>query len=85
MRLNDKVAIVTGASSDIGKGIVKRFAEEGAKVVLVARNLEALEKTRKEGCTLGDVKHLLNKLTLHGSVPEPIRVSQLLAKTLLPK
>jgi len=40
---------------------------------------------RTEGCTLGDVKHLLNKLTLHGSVPEPIRVSQLLAKTLLQK
>ncbi len=48
MRLNDKVAIITGASSDIGKGIVKRFAEEGAKVVLIARNLEGLEKTRKE-------------------------------------
>ncbi|KPU80963.1 hypothetical protein JI55_03920, partial [Nitrosopumilus sp. PRT-SC01] len=28
---------------------------------------------RKEGCTLSDVKYLLNKLTLHGSVPEPIR------------
>ena len=40
---------------------------------------------RKEGCTLSDVKHLLNELTLHGSVPEPIRVSQLLAKTLLQK
>ena len=40
---------------------------------------------RKEGCTLIDVKHLLNELTLHGSVPEPIRVSQLLAKTLLQK
>jgi len=48
MRLNDKVAIITGASSDIGEGIVKRFAEEGAKVILVARNLEGLEKTRKE-------------------------------------
>ena len=48
MRLADKVAIVTGASSDIGKGIAKRFAEEGAKVILVARNLEGLEKARKE-------------------------------------
>ena len=40
MRLKDKVAIVTGASSDIGKGIVKRLTEEGSKVVLIARNLE---------------------------------------------
>jgi len=48
MRLKDKVAIVTGASSDIGKGIVKRLTEEGSKVVLIARNLEGLEKARKE-------------------------------------
>ncbi len=48
MRLNEKVTIVTGASSDIGKGITKRFAEEGSKVILVARNLEQLENTRKE-------------------------------------
>lgn len=40
---------------------------------------------RKEGCTLSDVRHLLNELTLHGSIPEPIRISQLLAKTLLQK
>jgi len=40
---------------------------------------------RKVGCTLRDVKHLLNELTLNGSVPEPIRVSQLLARTLLRK
>ena len=48
MRLNNKVAIVTGASSDIGKGIVKRFVDEGAKVVLIARDLEKLNNTRKE-------------------------------------
>ena len=45
MRLKDKIAIVTGASSDIGAAIVKRFVEEGAYVVLVGRRIDALKKT----------------------------------------
>lgn len=45
MRLKDKVAIVTGASSDIGTAIAKRFVEEGAYVVLVGRRIDALKKT----------------------------------------
>lgn len=40
---------------------------------------------RKEGCTINDVKNILNNLTLQGSYPEPLRVSQLLAKTILQK
>ena len=48
MQLNEKVVIVTGASSDIGKGIVKRLVEEGAKTIMIARNLEQLEQARKE-------------------------------------
>lgn len=46
MRLKDKVAIVTGASSDIGSAITKRFSEEGAKVVLIGRNKENLDKIK---------------------------------------
>lgn len=40
---------------------------------------------RREGCDLHDVKLLLNELTLQGSFPEPLRVAQLLAKSLLQK
>jgi 3-oxoacyl-[acyl-carrier protein] reductase len=40
MRLRDKIAIVTGAGSGFGEGIAKRFAEEGAKVVVADINAE---------------------------------------------
>ena len=40
MKLQDKVAIVTGSTSGMGRAIAKKFAEEGAKVVVTGRNEE---------------------------------------------
>lgn len=46
MRLQNKVAVITGASSDIGTDISKRFVDEGATVIMLGRNIQSLEKTR---------------------------------------
>ena len=34
MRLENRIAIVTGAGSGFGEGIARRFAQEGAKVIV---------------------------------------------------
>jgi len=48
MRLQDKVAIVTGAGSGFGESIARRFAQEGAKVVLADINAEGGKRVAGE-------------------------------------
>jgi meso-butanediol dehydrogenase/(S,S)-butanediol dehydrogenase/diacetyl reductase len=47
-RFKGKIVIVTGAASGIGEAAARRFSAEGAKVVLVDRQREALEKVAAE-------------------------------------
>lgn len=44
MRLKDRIALITGASRGIGAAVAKRFAAEGAHVVLAARTVGGLEE-----------------------------------------
>ena len=48
MRLTNKVAIITGASKGIGKGIAKRYSHEGAKVVITSRSMDLLSPIADE-------------------------------------
>lgn len=53
MKLENKVAIITGAGSGLGKATAKLFAANGAKVLATDVNLEKLSEVAKEITTVG--------------------------------
>jgi NADP-dependent 3-hydroxy acid dehydrogenase YdfG len=55
--LKDQIAVVTGASSGIGKAIALSVAQHGAEVCLVARRRELLEDVAKQIHSLGSRGH----------------------------
>lgn len=57
MRLQGKVAIITGATGGIGEATAKLFLKEGAKVMLVGRSSEKLRSTRKRLAADAELAH----------------------------
>ncbi|MGB9698975.1 MAG: SDR family NAD(P)-dependent oxidoreductase [Thermodesulfobacteriota bacterium] len=76
MKLKGKVAIITGASRGIGKGIALRYAREGAAVVLASRSLNLLtalaQQIKEEGG---------QALALEVDVSQYASVAQMVEKT----
>jgi NAD(P)-dependent dehydrogenase (short-subunit alcohol dehydrogenase family) len=66
MRLQDQVAIITGAASGIGAGTAEVFAEQGARLVLVDRDGDRLEATAME---VEKSRTCSNQLLLDTSTP----------------
>ena len=46
--LKNRVAVITGASSGLGRQMTKAFASQGANLVIIARRIERLEKLKEE-------------------------------------
>lgn len=53
MRLKDKVAIVTGAGSGIGRAIAEMYGNEGAKVVCAGHHIESCQETAEQITSAG--------------------------------
>jgi 3-oxoacyl-[acyl-carrier protein] reductase len=78
MKLKEKVAIVTGAGTGIGRAITLAYAQEGASVVLAGRTEDTLVKVADEVKALGG-----ETLVVRANVAEPDDVHRLVKEAAL--
>jgi NAD(P)-dependent dehydrogenase (short-subunit alcohol dehydrogenase family) len=77
MILEDKVAVITGSTKGIGRGIALRFVQEGAKVVINGRNPEEVDalvgQIRTAGQAIGVVADVTDKAQADRMFDETMR------------
>jgi NAD(P)-dependent dehydrogenase (short-subunit alcohol dehydrogenase family) len=77
MKLKDRVAIITGGGTGIGKAMANLFASEGAAVVIASRTLANLEQTA------GEIKSKGGRATvLPMDLNDEVQISRMVAQTL---
>ena len=77
MQIKDKVIVVTGGASGIGKSLCERFANEGAKAVVVSDiNQEGID------ATVADISAKTQTLGVRTDVGDENEVNALVSETL---
>ena len=77
MKLQDRVTVITGSGSGIGKASAKEFAKEGARVVVADINLKGAEETVRDIKAAGGVA-----IAVETDVSSPDSVQRLVQETL---